>query len=145
MTLAAVLLTSVLTSPASACICFPGNEALRYQQATYVFSGLVVDKKVERHDGYDDVYRYTVRVNTEYKGDVPQWVFVTTQINYSCRYELAVGKEYIVFSKSTLVDRRLAIDQCGGTRLADAGPPVTTSPSSGTTTPPTTPCATATA
>ncbi|MEU7530077.1 hypothetical protein AB0A74_30425 [Saccharothrix sp. NPDC042600] len=144
--MAAVLLTAVLVSPASACVCFPGNEALRYQQAKYVFSGLVVARKIEQKDGYNDKYRYTVKVHTEYKGDVPRWVYVTTQINYSCRYELTVGTEYVVFSKSDLVDRRLEIDQCGGTRPASAGPPVTTSPSSGTsTTPPTTPCATAAA
>ncbi|XVV00569.1 hypothetical protein ACQPW3_24420 [Actinosynnema sp. CA-248983] len=48
-----MLLTSVLISPASACVCFPGNEALCYQQATYVFSGVVVAKKVEQNNGYD--------------------------------------------------------------------------------------------
>ncbi|WP_309113093.1 hypothetical protein [Saccharothrix sp.] len=145
LTMSAVLLTSVLISPASACVCFPGNEALRYQQATYVFSGVVVAKKVEQNNGYDDIYRYTVKVGTEYKGDVPPWVHVFTRINSSCRYELTVGAEYIVFSKFPLVDRRLEIDQCGGTRPASAGPPVTTSPSSGTwAATPTTPCATAT-
>lgn len=147
VTMAAVLLTAVLTSPASACTCFPENEALRYLKATYVFSGAVVHKKTERRDGYNDTYRYTVKVGTEYKGDVPRWVYVTTPINNSCRYELTVGNEYIVFSKDgDLSDRRLEIDYCGGTRSAAAGPPVTTSPSSGgmTTWPTTTTCATAT-
>ncbi|MEU4745550.1 hypothetical protein AB0G02_34505 [Actinosynnema sp. NPDC023658] len=143
-TLTAALLTAVLTSPASACVCFPGNEALRYQQATFVFSGHVVSEKVELNDGYNDAYRYTVVVDTEYKGDVPHVVYVLTQRNNSCGLKLTVGADYLVFSKGDVADRRLETEQCSGTRSAAGGPPVTTSPASGTTFPTTTPCATAT-
>jgi hypothetical protein len=145
VTITAALLTAVFISPAGACVCFPGNEALRYQQATYVFSGRVVSEKVELNDGLTDRYRYTVVVDTEYKGDVPHRVYVLTQMNNSCGLRLTVGTEYLVFSKGDVADRRLETEQCSGTRSAAAGPPVTTSPSSGTTTPPTTPCATAAA
>ncbi|MEU4445354.1 hypothetical protein AB0K14_22080 [Actinosynnema sp. NPDC050801] len=139
-TATAVLLAAVFTSPASACICNPGNEALRYQQATYVFSGEVVAEKVE-----ESVYRYTVVVDTEYKGDVPRRVHVLTQRNNSCGLTLEVGTEYLVFAKGDVADRRVETDQCSGIRLAAGGPPVTTSPAGTTTTiPTTTPCATAT-
>ncbi|NUT47743.1 MAG: hypothetical protein HOV94_10615 [Saccharothrix sp.] len=139
-TFTAVLLAAVFTSPASACICNPGNEALRYQQATYVFSGVVVHEKVE-----DSVYRYTVDVDTEYKGDVPRRVYVLTQRNNSCGLTLRVGEAYLLFAKGDVADRRVETDQCSGNRLAAGGPPTTTNPAVTTTTvPTTTPCATAT-
>jgi hypothetical protein len=149
VTVTAVLLAAVLSSPASACICFPGgNEAWRYQQATQVFSGKVVSEKVDVRDGHNDRYRYGVVVRTEYKGDVPKFVNVVTLSNYSCGLKLTVGGEYVIFSKLLSSDGLVEIDQCGGTRSAASGPPVTTSPSSPgmttTTTPMTTPCATAT-
>lgn len=143
VTVTAVLLAAVLTSPASACVCFPTNEAWRYQEATYVFSGVVVSQKVEDNEGVTDYYRHTVAVRTEYKGDVPRLVYVLSRMNHSCGLRLTVGTEYIVFAKGDVADRRLEIDQCSGTRKAEAGPPVTTSPGSGTTTPPTTTCSTA--
>ena len=140
VTVTALLLASVFTSPASACICNPGNEALRYQQATYVFSGVVVHEKVE-----ESVYRYTVAVDTEYKGDVPHRVYVLTQRNNSCGLTLKVGEGYLLFAKGDVADRRIETDQCSGNRLAAGGPPTTTGPAgTTTTTPPTTPCATAT-
>ncbi|MFE9748866.1 hypothetical protein ACFYOT_28505 [Saccharothrix saharensis] len=141
LTVTALLLAAVFTSPASACICNPGNEALRYQQATYVFSGVVVHEKVE-----ETVYRYTVEVDTEYKGDVPRRVHVLTQRNNSCGLTLTVGEAYLVFAKGDVSDRRVETDQCSGIRLAAGGPPTTTGPAVTTTTtaPPTTPCATAT-
>lgn len=140
-TFTAVLLAAVFISPASACICFPGNEALRYQQAAYVFSGVVVNEKVE-----ESVYRYTVRVDTEYKGDVPHRVHVVTQRNHSCGITLTVGTAYLVFAKGDVADHRVETDQCSGIRLASGGPPTTTGPAGTTTTtaPPTAPCATAT-
>jgi hypothetical protein len=154
VTVTAVLLAAVLTSPASACVCFPGgNEAWRYQQATQVFSGKVVSEKVDVRDGHNDRYRYGVVVHTEYKGDVPRYLNVVTLKNYSCGLRLTVGTEYLVFTRLVSSDGLLEIDQCGGTRSAASGPPVTTSPSSPgmtttttttTTTPTTTPCATAT-
>ncbi|WP_447003041.1 hypothetical protein ACRAKI_25465 [Saccharothrix isguenensis] len=147
VTVTAVLLAAVLTSPAGACVCFPGNEALRYQQATHVFSGKVVSEKVEVRDGHDDRYRYGVVVRAEYKGDVPRFVTVVTLKNYSCSFRMTVGVEYLVFNRLASSDGLLQIDQCGGTRSGASGPPVTTSPSSPgmTTTPPSTaPCATAT-
>ncbi|WP_033440361.1 hypothetical protein [Saccharothrix sp. NRRL B-16314] len=147
VTVTAVLLAAVLTSPASACVCFPGNEALRYQQATQVFSGKVVSEKVDVQDGHSDRYRYGVVVDTEYKGDVPHFVNVVTLKNYSCSLRMTVGSEYVIFTRLVSWDGLLEIDQCSGTRSAVSGPPVTTSPSSPgmTTTPPaTTPCATAT-
>jgi hypothetical protein len=140
-TFTAVLLAAVFTSPASACVCNPGNEALRYQQATYVFSGVVVHEKVEQ-----TTYRYTVEVDTEYKGDVPHRVYVLTQRNNSCGLTLTVGEAYLVFAKGDASDRRVETDQCSGIRLAAGGPPTTTGPAVTTTTtaPPTSPCATAT-
>jgi hypothetical protein len=139
-TFTAVLLAAVFTSPASACICFPGNEASRYQDATYVFSGVVVNEKVE-----ENVNRYTVEVDTEYKGDVPRRVYVLTQRNHSCGTTLKVDEAYLVFAKGDASDRRVEIDQCSGTRLAAGGEPTTTGPiGTTTTTAPTTPCVTAT-
>ncbi|MFE2754199.1 hypothetical protein ACFXGA_19605 [Actinosynnema sp. NPDC059335] len=137
VTVTAALLTGVFISPAGACTCMPANEALRYQQATYVFSGVVVHEKVE-----ESVYRYTVDVDTEYKGDVPHRVYVLTQRNNSCGIRLTVNAAYVVFAKGDVADRRVETDYCSGTRSAAAGPPTTTSPWSGTSTPPTTPCAT---
>ncbi|MFI9008030.1 hypothetical protein ACIGNX_12435 [Actinosynnema sp. NPDC053489] len=140
-TATALLLASLFTGPASACTCGPANEAWRYQQATYVFSGVVLHEKVE-----ETAYRYTVAVDTEYKGDVPRRVHVLTQRNNSCGLTLEVGQAYLVFAKGDAADRRVETDQCSGIRLASGGPPTTTSPAVTTTTtaPPTTPCAAAT-
>jgi len=138
LTFTAVLLAAVFTGPASACTCFPGNEALRYERAAYVFSGVVVAERVE-----EGMNRYTVEVDTEYKGDVPRRVHVLSQRDSSCGLTLKLRESYVVFAKGDVADRRVEIDYCGGTRLAAGGPPTTTSPSSGTGSPTTT-CATAT-
>ncbi|MER5265037.1 hypothetical protein ABTZ99_23460 [Actinosynnema sp. NPDC002837] len=138
VTVTAALLTAVFVNPAGACVCMPANEALRYQQAVYVFSGTVVHEKAEEH-----FYRYTVEVDTEYKGEVPHRVYVLSPRNHSCGIRLTVDAAYVVFAKGDVSDRRVETEYCSGTRSAAAGPPTTTSPWSGTS-PPTTTCTTAT-
>ncbi|ROP41597.1 hypothetical protein [Saccharothrix texasensis] len=148
VTVTAALLTAVFTSPASACSCVPSTEGERYERATHVFSGVVRSETLEAGDPaspYDDKYRYAVAVRTEYKGDVPRRVDVVTPTSGGlCGIRLYPGVEYVVFAHGDSADGRVESHYCSGTRPASAGPPVTTVPSTSTTTPPTSTCATAT-
>lgn len=143
----AALLTAVFTSPASACSCFPGGEGDRYHRADHVFTGVVLSETLEGGDPtstFDDRYRYVVAVRTEYKGDVPRVVAVATATSgAACGIRMTKGSEYLVFAHGDSADRRVESTYCSGTRLASAGPPVTTGSLTTTTTPPTSPCATA--
>ncbi|MEV0681464.1 hypothetical protein AB0I60_33575 [Actinosynnema sp. NPDC050436] len=145
-TVAAGLLTAVLTGTASACSCYPGdNEVWRYNRADHVFVGLVTAKRRDPRDpasGTDDQYVYTVWVSQEYKGDVPRRVDVATHVQGSaCGLGLTVGTKYLVFAKGDSSDRRVESHQCDGTRLASGGPPVTTGLPTSTTLPPLAACA----
>lgn len=147
VTVTAALLTAVFTSPAGACSCLPSTEGERYQRATHVFSGQVLSQAVEAGDPsspHDDKYRYAVAVHREYKGDVPARVDVVTSTSGGlCGIGLRVGVEYLVFASGDSSDGRVETHLCSGTRLASAGPPVTTLPSTTTTTPSTATCQTA--
>ncbi|MFD0205806.1 MULTISPECIES: hypothetical protein [Saccharothrix] len=136
VTVAAALLTAVFTSPASACSCLPSTEGERYQRATHVFSGLVLSQALEAGDPsspYDDEYRYAVAVHREYKGDVPVRVDVVTSTSGGlCGISLRVGTRYLVFASGDSSDGRVETHLCSGTRLASAGPPVTTVSSAST-------------
>ncbi|MBB5956801.1 hypothetical protein FHS29_003394 [Saccharothrix tamanrassetensis] len=145
-TLAAGLLTAVFTGTASACSCLPDGEGLKYLKADHVFVALVTSERLDKRDpnsGTDDRYVYTTKVFKEYKGDVPRRVEITTHYQgTACGIRLVPGTKYLVFAHGDSSDRQVDSNQCSGTRLASGGPPTTT-PGSGTSTPPTTPCATA--
>lgn len=148
-TLAAGLLTAVFTGTASACSCIPGDtEPQRYARANYVFAGTVLSEKLETNKPdtpYDDQYRYTVRVAKEYKGDVPRRVdLLTSTSGATCGVRLTTGTKYLVFAHGDIATGALGTHLCSGTRLASGGPPNTVPSPTITTTPPTTPCATAT-
>lgn len=143
--LTAGLLTAVLTGTASACSCLPyDNEAQRYARAAHVFTGVVLSRSLELGDpshSFDDLYRYTVKVALEYKGDVPATVDVLSPYQVSaCGVDMSVGVNHLVFAKGDSSDGRVESQRCDGTRPASYGPPNTTL----TTTAPTTPCNTAT-
>ncbi|MFI9008031.1 hypothetical protein ACIGNX_12440 [Actinosynnema sp. NPDC053489] len=147
LTITAALLTAVVATPASACSCQPGTEGDRYQRAAFVFAGTVLRETLDAGDpaqGYDDVYRYTVIVRKEYKGDVPRRVeVVTSTIGSMCGIRLTTGVEYLVFAHGDSSDGKVESTLCSGTRPASSGPPVTTGTSGTTTAPPTATCATA--
>ncbi|WP_257902498.1 hypothetical protein [Saccharothrix obliqua] len=139
-TIAAGLLTAVLTGTASACSCFPNdNEGWRYARADHVFVAKVLSERVEGSQ-----YVYRAQVGTEYKGDVPHRVEIATHVQGSaCGVRLTTGTEYLVFGHGDSSDRRVETAMCSGTRLASGGPPTTTPTGSTTiTTTPTTTCAT---
>ncbi|WP_433262345.1 hypothetical protein ACQPZF_29195 [Actinosynnema sp. CS-041913] len=147
-TLAAGLLTAVFTGTASACSCYPGDtEPARYARADHVFAGVVLSEKLELNDpevSYDDKYRYAVRVGREHKGDVPRRVdLLTSTSGAACGVRLTVGTKYLVFAHGAGGDGAVETHLCSGTRLASGGPPSTAPTQTSTTTPPTTPCATA--
>ncbi|MFD9733566.1 hypothetical protein [Umezawaea sp. NPDC059074] len=143
LTLTAGLLTAVFAGSASACSCPPGGEGEKFQRADHVFSGLVLAKVLEAGDpstSLDDLNRFVLLVGTEYKGRVPRVVSVTSAVQgATCGVEMLERRRYVVFATGDAADRRVEATLCGGTRLADSGPPVTT-----TSTPVTTTCATAT-
>ncbi|MEV0681463.1 hypothetical protein AB0I60_33570 [Actinosynnema sp. NPDC050436] len=147
-TVVAGLLTVVLTGTASACSCIPGDtEPQRYARAAHVFTGIVLSEKVEPNKPdtpYDDQYRYTIRVAKEYKGDVPRRVDVLTSTSGAmCGVRLTVNTKYLVFAHNGATAGEVGTHLCSGTRLASGGPPNTVPSPTVTTTPPTTPCATA--
>ncbi|MFC6088726.1 hypothetical protein [Saccharothrix lopnurensis] len=140
LTATATLIAAVLTSPASACSCVPGDtEPQRYQRANHVFSGTVVASETEANDPStvgDDRYRYRVEVDVEYKGDVPPMVDVLTSVHSStCGTTLAVGTEYLVFAFGDSSDARVDTHSCSGTRHASGGPPTSQGPTGSSTTP----------
>lgn len=148
VTVAAALLTAVFTSPASACSCLPSTEGQRFHQASYVFDGVVLSETLEAGDpsyAHDDRYRYAVAVGRVYKAAMPSQVDVITYASGGlCGIRLRPGVEYVVFAHGDVADGRVESHLCSGTRPASAGPPVTTLPTTSTTTPPTATCATAT-
>ncbi|CCH33411.1 hypothetical protein BN6_61590 [Saccharothrix espanaensis DSM 44229] len=138
----------VFTGTASACSCIPGEgEPQRYARAGYVFAGVVLSEKLETNKPdtpYDDQYRYTVKVAKEYKGDVPRRVDVVTATNGAmCGTRLTVNTKYLLFTHGDVASGTVSTHMCSGTRLASGGPPNTVPSPTSTTTPPTTPCATA--
>lgn len=147
VTVTAALLTAVFTGPASACSCLPSTEGQRFQQATYVFDGLVLSETLEAGDPsvtYDDKYRYAVSVGRVYKANLPAQVDVITSTSGAmCGIRLQPGVAYVVFAHGDASDGRVESHWCSGTRPASAGPPVTTVPTTTTTTQSTTTCATA--
>ncbi|WP_170211985.1 hypothetical protein [Saccharothrix australiensis] len=149
-TVVAGLLTAVTTGTAGACSCIPGDdEPQRYARASHVFAGVVVSEEPVTGDpdvGHDDKYRYAVRVGREYKGDVPRRVDVLTSTSgAACGVRLTVGVKYLVFAHGDSGDGAVETNLCSGTRPASGGPPSTAPSPTATTTPPTTPCATAVA
>ncbi|NUT53731.1 MAG: hypothetical protein HOV94_41540 [Saccharothrix sp.] len=123
LALVAGLLSAVTVGSASACQCYPGEqEPQRYARATHVFTGVVVDKV---RDPLQHRYTYTLKVGTEYKGDVPDFATVLTydEVSACGLTSLVVGVEYLVFA--TGYNDVYWANSCGGTRPASLGPPVT--------------------
>ncbi|GAB2960394.1 hypothetical protein GCM10027184_04550 [Saccharothrix stipae] len=144
------LLTAAFVGSATACSCYPGSgqgEAAAYLRADHVFVGVVLSETLEGNNpdiSYDDQYRYRVKSGTEYKGDVPRRVDILTSTSgAACGIRLTVGTEYLIFAHGSSDDGAVESQYCSGTRLASAGPPIST-PTQPTTTTPTTTCSTAT-
>ena len=148
--MAAGLLTAAFAGSATACSCYPGSgqgEAAAFVRADHVFVGVVLSETLEVNNpdsAYDDQYRYRVRSGVEYKGDVSRKVDILTSTSgASCGIRLTVGTEYLIFAHGDSSDRAVESQYCSGTRLASAGPPITT-PTQTTTTTATPTCTTAT-
>lgn len=121
-------------SRALACSCALPSEGDSFaKRADYVFEGVAVAKTSEGIGIFQstaDPVRFTFRVETQVKGQLPDQVVVATAAEGpSCGAGFQVGERWRVFARSDGKD--VASNLCSGNRLLDEAAQVTQPPADG--------------